>query len=405
VITDRASNCVAAGALVEQAYPHITWSPCVAHACDLALEDIFGLDHFKNVHLKTKEYVAFITNHHATLAAWREHQPQLAPGSSRQEAAELQRVYNLQLIKPGETRFASAHLMLARVLEVKGKLQQYVVSDRWTSIVGAMKAADKAKAGEYKALLLSDGYWAVVHQAVQICTPIYKMLRKVDGETPMAGKVHRFNFDVSEHLQGNFSSDDAPMPAATIRAVRQIWESRWEQMHSPVHGAAYCLDPQFWEDDGLVTGGGDACVEDLFTMIDKMLPDEEDQQAARLSYSSFRTKEKQFGRPSAVKDAPCMPAHQWWELYGQAHPQLQKVAVRLLSQPASACSCERNWSAYDFIHNRRRNRLTADRARKLVYVFTNGRLVNKLATSEETFIGWDEGVEDGSPLEGDEEGT
>lgn len=237
----------------------------------------------------------------------------------------------------------------------------------------------------------------------EAATAARKRQRKEDEQ--LIGKVHRFNFDVSEHLQGNFSSDDAPMPAATIRAVRQIWESRWEQMHSPVHGAAYCLDPQFWEDDGLVTGGGDACVEDLFTMIDKMLPDEEDQQAARLSYSSFRTKEKQFGRPSAVKDAPCMPAHQWWELYGQAHPQLQKVAVRLLSQPASACSCERNWSAYDFIHNRRRNRLTADRARKLVYVFTNGRLVNKLATSEETFIGWDEGVEDGSPLEGDEEGT
>jgi hypothetical protein len=100
---------------------------------------------------------------------------------------------------------------------------------------------------------------------------------------------------------------------------------------------------------------------------------------------------------------PYKPPH-----YNTMRTTLLDSAVERVQQqlePASACSCERNWSAYDFIHNRRRNRLTADRARKLVYVFTNGRLVNKLATSEETFIGWDEGVEDGSPLEGDEEGT
>lgn len=62
--------------------------------------------------------------------------------------------------------------------------------------------------------------------------------------------------------------------------------------------------------------------------------------------------------------------------------------MTLLSQPTSACSCERNWSAYDFIHNRRRNRLTAARARDLVFVFTNGRLVRKMREGEEEFIGW-----------------
>jgi hypothetical protein len=64
--------------------------------------------------------------------------------------------------------------------------------------------------------------------------------------------------------------------------------------------------------------------------------------------------------------------------------------LSLLSQVSSACSCERSWSAYDFIHNRRRNRLTAARARDLVYVFTNGRLVDKISSSEEGFVGWDE---------------
>jgi hypothetical protein len=60
VVTDSAANCKAAGQLITAAYPHITWSPCVAHICDLALEDIFKLDFFKHTHAQTKEYIIFV---------------------------------------------------------------------------------------------------------------------------------------------------------------------------------------------------------------------------------------------------------------------------------------------------------------------------------------------------------
>ena len=62
-----------------------------------------------------------------------------------------------------------------------------------------------------------------------------------------------------------------------------------------------------------------------------------------------------------------------------------------------------NWSSYNFIHSQRRNRLTPARARDLVYVFTNLRLVRRIATSEEAFIAWDEG-EGESEGEGEGEG-
>jgi hypothetical protein len=60
VVTDNAANCVAAGRLIEERYPHITWSPCVAHVCDLALEDIFKLEPFCEVFGVTKDMVTFI---------------------------------------------------------------------------------------------------------------------------------------------------------------------------------------------------------------------------------------------------------------------------------------------------------------------------------------------------------
>ncbi|XP_021775239.1 uncharacterized protein LOC110739094 [Chenopodium quinoa] len=40
IITDNASNCKAAGELVEGRYPHIYWTPCVVHTLNLAMKSI-----------------------------------------------------------------------------------------------------------------------------------------------------------------------------------------------------------------------------------------------------------------------------------------------------------------------------------------------------------------------------
>ena len=54
---------------------------------------------------------------------------------------------------------------------------------------------------------------------------------------------------------------------------------------------------------------------------------------------------------------------------------------------SSAGACEWNWSTYDFIHSKKRNRLTPDRANDLVYVFTNAHLFQKFKEPEK-FADW-----------------
>ena len=53
-----------------------------------------------------------------------------------------------------------------------------------------------------------------------------------------------------------------------------------------------------------------------------------------------------------------MPSASWWSLYGAGTPELARVAIKILGQVASSCSCQRSWSAYDFIHSKRCNKLT-----------------------------------------------
>ena len=43
----------------------------------------------------------------------------------------------------------------------------------------------------------------------------------------------------------------------------------------------------------------------------------------------------------------------WWEQFGIDTPELQKFAIRVLSQCCSATGCERNCTIFEFIYSKR----------------------------------------------------
>ena len=108
-------------------------------------------------------------------------------------------------------------------------------------------------------------------------------------------------------------------------------------------------------------------------------------------HSIYRAGQGLFARPVAMAAAKEMPPFRWWMAFGAHVPELQTVAVRVLSQVASASSCERNWSTFDFIHTKKRNRLKCKRVRNIVFVHSNLRLADKLAdlTYKQDTIDWD----------------
>ncbi|XP_066324257.1 uncharacterized protein [Miscanthus floridulus] len=89
---------------------------------------------------------------------------------------------------------------------------------------------------------------------------------------------------------------------------------------------------------------------------------------------TFRNVEGDFGRASAINDRSGMLADEWWETYGCSAPNLQKLALRVLSQTCSASGCERSWSYFEHVHSKKRNRLEHQRLNDIVYVHCNLRL-------------------------------
>jgi hypothetical protein len=61
-------------------------------------------------------------------------------------------------------------------------------------------------------------------------------------------------------------------------------------------------------------------------------------------------------------------------MFGGSTPQLQHLALRLVSQCVSSSGCEWNWSTFVLLHTKVRNRLTHKKLNKLVYVNYNLRL-------------------------------
>jgi hypothetical protein len=68
----------------------------------------------------------------------------------------------------------------------------------------------------------------------------------------------------------------------------------------------------------------------------------------------------------------------WWQMFGYSTPVLQKLAMWLVSQCASATRCEWNWSTFAFIHTKVCNWLTYEKLHKLVYVIYNIRIQNSI---------------------------
>lgn len=61
----------------------------------------------------------------------------------------------------------------------------------------------------------------------------------------------------------------------------------------------------------------------------------------------------------------------WWTSYGYEIPTLQRVAVRILSQPCSSHWCRWNWCTFENLHSKRRNRTELEKFNDLVYVHCN----------------------------------
>lgn len=98
---------------------------------------------------------------------------------------------------------------------------------------------------------------------------------------------------------------------------------------------------------------------------------------------NYKEKNGVFENKLAWKTAGEIDPITWWcGNFSDSAPELTQLAKRILSIPTSSAASERNWSAFAYIHDKKRNRLRADRVLKLVYVYSNYKLQMPRETPE-----------------------
>jgi hypothetical protein len=113
VVTDNATNNMAAGEMLKLKRPNMFWTSCATHTLNLMLQGIGNQHKFKVVIEKAKALTIFIYAHHKTLALMRKF------------------TKKRDIVRPGVTRFATSFLTLQSLMEKKNELRAMVASDAW----------------------------------------------------------------------------------------------------------------------------------------------------------------------------------------------------------------------------------------------------------------------------------
>lgn len=339
VVTDSAGNCVAARNKLAVKYPSIVFSPCTAHCIDLLLEDIGKLCWARDIISKGHEIVKFITNHQSPLDYFRSKS-------------------TVELLKPGETRFASNFVMMQRLMATKDAIQETVMDrgfKQWLSNTTRKKSTrDNGKI--ITDTVVDSRFWDSVTLLTSVCEPIVTLLRLVDGTNPCVGKIYCKMYQLDQVVLNSTMLD-----AAQKSCLSGLINNRWRMLHTDLHSAGFVLDPEYrsflqHENEEVISG--------FHAMIERVYAGDVAAQVNAISqHSVYRAGQGLFARPVAMAAAKEMSASRWWQAFGAHVPELQKVAIRVLSQVPSASACERNWSTFDFIHSKKRNRLHCDKVR------------------------------------------
>ncbi len=240
-----------------------------------------------------------------------------------------------------------------------------------------------------------SGFWKNLEEVLALTKGTVALLQECDRGVPIARKVYVGMFNCGQELEALRDGTSEYYPGIKVSTqkyaqVHAIWEKRWEMLHSDMHVAGYVLDLEYQSlDNGQLSNV--EVMRGFHNIVEKLLPNIEDHVKAIEQLAKYRNSEGEFG-PSFVKaSAKKLLGWKWWVKFGSKCPKLQSVAQKVLSQISCASVCERNWNTYDFIHNKKHNRLRLDRANDLVEVFSNLRLISRVNNIEyeEQMVAWD----------------
>lgn len=238
IITDNASNCKAAGELIEGRYPHIYWTPCVVHTLNLALKSICAARNSSN-NEEVYQECHWITEVHGDALFVKNyimnHQMRLAM---------FNKFSALKLLSVADTRFASIVVMLKRIKLLKTALQSMVISEAWTTY----REDHRGQASLVREIILNETWWDKVDYILDFTRPIYDMIRVCDTDKASLHLVYeRWDTMMLKVKEAIFKYEHKGdnEESTFFNVIKNILVSRWSKGSTPIHSLAHSLTPRY----------------------------------------------------------------------------------------------------------------------------------------------------------------
>ncbi|XP_047259651.1 uncharacterized protein LOC124892413 [Capsicum annuum] len=139
--------------------------------------------------------------------------------------------------------------------------------------------------------------------------------------------------------------------------VLEIIDSRWTDQHKrPLHSVGYILNPGLYFKSTMSEEKTAKVWESYYTCVEPMVPDLSTQDLLLVELAKYKSADGLFGSSQAVRARDTRSPVEW-SLFGSGTPNLQ-----------------RNWSVFEHIHSKKKNKLELSRLNDLVYVKYNRTL-------------------------------
>ena len=243
--------------------------------------------------------------------------------------------------------------MLQRLSETKDALQETVMDREFKQWMANLNKAGTEEGKAVFEIVVDERFWQSVDELTSACEPIISLLRLVDGTVPCVGKVYWRMYQIDNGVETSSLDQQKKMQ------LRARVNERGKVMRTQLHCCGFVLDPEYRL---FLQHENEDAMSDFHDVVERIFKDDiQSQVKAIQQHATYRAVHGLFSRPMAEAAANEMPAFRWWLSFGAHVPELQKVAVRVLAQVSSASASERNWSTFDFIHTKKRNRLHCKR--------------------------------------------
>ncbi|XP_050379832.1 uncharacterized protein LOC126797210 [Argentina anserina] len=288
----------------------VFWAVSGSHCIELMLVKIGMTTSTKAILDKAKIITKFIHGHEEVLKLLKKH------------------TCGRDLIKPSKIRIAMPFMTLDSIVYEKQELKDMFASSEWKMSIWVSGRESKCVAD----IVDDQSFWTGAEMVSKATMPLVRAIELMfEADKPLVGHIYETMDQVKERIKEELKNKKSQyMPFWQV--IDDVWDNI---LHIPLHGAGYYLNPSLkyssdsYCDDEVYIG--------LMNCIAQMAPDPSVQDVIHAQLKKYIRAEGSFkeGSSSGPRNAP--PA-MWWSSYGKQCPELQRFAIRILSQNSDGAS-------------------------------------------------------------------